>query len=108
MRNDLWRWSGFCALLLMASSAFAQKSKDKNTYDKAALATVLREAIVYVAADPGSQKVSLVTPGHEVVIVERSAPWVKVFANTDAQQEDVEDKPEFGDEAAPQPISGWI
>jgi hypothetical protein len=87
---------------------WAQKSKDKAGYDRAALSTVLHEAIVFVAADADSQRVSLVTPGHEVVIVERSAPWVKVFANTDAQQEDVEDKPEFGDEAAPQPVSGWI
>lgn len=85
---------------------WAQK-KDKAGYDRAARATVLHEAVVFVAADPESQKVSLVTPGHEVVVVERSGPWVKVFANTDVQ-DDVEDKPEFGDESAPQPASGWI
>jgi hypothetical protein len=84
----------------------AQK-KDKAGYDRTARAVVLHEAIVYVAADQDSQRVSLVTPGHEVVIVERSAPWVKVFANTDVE-DDQEDKPEFDDETAPQPASGWI
>jgi hypothetical protein len=108
MRNDWLRWSFLCvAVFLGCSALWAQKSKDKPGYDRAARATVLHDAVVYVAADPDSQKVSLVTPGHEVVIVERSAPWVKVFANTDVQ-EDTEDKPEFGDEAAPQPMSGWI
>jgi hypothetical protein len=94
------------ALLLGPTSLWGQK-KNAAGYDRAARATVLHDAIVYIAADPDSQKVSLVTPGHEVVVVERSGPWVKVFANTDVQ-EDVEDKPEFGDEAAPQPVSGWI
>jgi hypothetical protein len=109
MRICRLRWSVLGAVLLFFCPAvWAQKSKDKAGYDRAALSTVLHEAIVFVAADADSQRVSLVTPGHEVVIVERSAPWVKVFANTDAQQEDVEDKPEFGDEAAPQPVSGWI
>jgi hypothetical protein len=85
---------------------FAQK-KDKAGYDRAARAVVLHEAVVYVASDSDSQRVSLVTPGHEVVIVEKSAPWVKVFANTDVE-DDQEDKPEFGDETMPTPASGWI
>ena len=109
MRNEWLRMSaGTAALLLVCSAAGAQK-KNKNDagYDRAARATVLHEATVYVASDANSQKVSLVAPGHEVVVVERSSPWVKVFANTDVQ-EDPEDKPEFGDEAAPTPASGWI
>jgi hypothetical protein len=108
MRYERLRWSGVGLVLLLAGSIVWAQKKDKMQYDRAARATVLHEAVVYIAADPGSQKVSLVTPGHEVVIVERSGPWTKVFANTDAQQEDVEDKPEFGDDAAPQPVSGWI
>jgi hypothetical protein len=108
MRNDRLRWFVLgIAVLLGCSTVWAQKSKGKPGYDRAARATVLHEAVVYVASDLDSQKVSLVTPGHEVVIVERSGPWVKVFANTDIQ-EDTEDKPEFGDESAPQPVSGWI
>jgi hypothetical protein len=64
-----------------------------------------------VAADADSQKISLVTPGHEVVVVERSGPWVKVFANTDVGEdadEDNRDKPIFGDDANVTPASGWI
>jgi hypothetical protein len=46
-----------------------------------------------------------------VVVVERSAPWVKVFANTDVgddANEDDRNKPEFGDDANVTPASGWI
>ena len=107
MRIDRLRCLGGAVLLLLCSTVWAQKSKDKAGYDRTARATVLHEANVYVAADGESQRISLVTPGHEVVIVERSAPWVKVFANTDVE-DDQEDKPEFGDESAPQPASGWI
>jgi hypothetical protein len=94
-------------MLLIAPAALPQKSKNEAGYDRAARATVLHEANVYVAADANSQRLSLIAPGHEVVVVERSSPWVKVFANTDVQ-EDPEDKPEFGDDAAPTPSSGWI
>jgi hypothetical protein len=96
-----------CVVLLsICSAAFAQK-KDKAGYDRAARATVLHEAVVYVASDADSQRVSLVTPGHEVVVVERSKPWVKVFANTDVEDE-AENKPEFGDDENVTPASGWI
>jgi outer membrane protein assembly factor BamD (BamD/ComL family) len=85
--------------------------KRAEEYDKAARATVIHEANVYVAADADAQKISLVTPGHEVVIVERSGAWVKVFANTDvaddANEED-SNKPEFGEDANVTPASGWI
>ncbi|WP_260706399.1 protein phosphatase 2C domain-containing protein [Edaphobacter flagellatus] len=107
MRIDRLRWLVCTLFIVLCPLLQAQKTKDKAGYDRAARATVLHEAIVYVAADADSQKVSLVTPGHEVVIVERSTPWVKVFANTDVE-DDQEDKPEFGDESAPPPASGWI
>lgn len=85
--------------------------KKAQDYDKAARATLLHDANVYVAADADAQKVSLVTPGHEVVIVERSGPWVKVFANTDINDdanEDDRNKPEFSEDANVTPASGWI
>src|ERR1700722_17169043 len=87
----------------------AQKRAEE--YDKAARATVLHDANVYVAADAEAQKISLVTPGHEVVVMERTGPWVKVFANTDVQDdanEDDRNKPEFGEDANVTPASGWI
>src|SRR6266436_7449401 len=97
------------AMLLTTGSAVGQKAQ-KN-YDRAARATVLHDANVYVASDADAQKGSLVTPGHEVVVVERSAPWVKVFANTDVgddANEDDRNKPEFSDDANVTPASGWI
>src|SRR3977135_484959 len=99
------------AMALLAGSAVGQTRGQKQNYDKAARATVLHDANVYVAADADAQKVSLVTPGHEVVVGERSSPWVKVFANTDVGDEANEDdrnKPEFGDDANVTPASGWI
>jgi hypothetical protein len=112
----LWRCSAVGmagAMLLITGPAVAQTraQKQAQNYDKAARATVLHDANVYVAADADAQKVSLVTPGHEVVVIERSAPWVKVFANTDVgddANEDDRNKPEFGDDANVTPASGWI
>jgi outer membrane protein assembly factor BamD (BamD/ComL family) len=103
--------AGCAVLLVCCLPASAQKpKKDKRSgYDRSARATLLHEAIVYVAADPDSQRVSLVTPGHEVVIVERSGPWVKVFANTDVEDDPDEDsKPVFGEDENVTPASGWI
>ena len=100
-------------MLLVTSALFGQTKAQKQAgnYDKAARATVLHDANVYVAADADAQKISLVTPGHEVVIIERNGPWVKVFANTDINDdanEDDRNKPEFSDDANVTPASGWI
>lgn len=108
---ELWSRRFFCcALMVGCCSAVAQKApKDKAGYDRAARATVLHDANVYVSADADAQKISLVTPGHEVVVVERSGPWVKVFANTDvADDEDPDAKPDFGEDENVTPASGWI
>ncbi|MEO6983653.1 MAG: hypothetical protein ABI072_11150 [Edaphobacter sp.] len=101
------------ALLLATGVAGGQTKAQKQAagYDRAARATVLHEANVYIAADAGSQRISLVTPGHEVVVIQRSGAWVQVFANTDAGDEASEDDanmPEFGGEEAATPASGWI
>jgi len=87
-----------------------KKDKDKSGYDRSARATVLHQAIVYVTADNDAQHIALVTPGHEVVVVERNGPWVRVFANTDlADKTDDSDNPAFaGDEDNVTPASGWI
>ncbi|MEO6911670.1 MAG: hypothetical protein ABI158_12185 [Edaphobacter sp.] len=105
-RLALW---GIAALLLATGVAVGQKSKDRAAgYDRSARATVLHEANVYVSADVNAQKISLVTPGHEVVVIARSGPWVPVFANTDVEDTDDENKPEFADEDTVTPASGWI
>jgi outer membrane protein assembly factor BamD (BamD/ComL family) len=91
--------------------AMAQK-KPKDTlpgYDRAARATLVHPAIVYVAADDNAQHIAEVTPGHEVVVIERNGAWVRVFANTDAADEQADDqKPEFSTDQTVTPASGWI
>lgn len=106
-----WFKFGAAIILLLPPSGMAQK-KDKDNksgYDRSARATVLHQATVYVSADADAQHISLVTPGHEVVVVERNGPWVRVFANTDIgdRTEDSE-IPEFTDEDNVTPASGWI
>ncbi len=97
------------ALALASSTASAQVRSNIAGYDRAARATVVHDANVYLAADADSQKVSEVTPGHEVVVTERSGPWVKVFANTDTQDDaDSEAQPDFGGDDKATPASGWI
>jgi hypothetical protein len=109
MRNRYIKSVSVAAVMLsLVASGWSQKKpKDKAGYDRAARATLLHEAVVYVASDNDSQRVSLVTPGHEVVVIERSGPWVKVFANTDVE-DDAENKPEFSEDENITPASGWI
>jgi len=90
-------------------AALQKKDKDKSGYDRSARATVLHEAIVYVTADNDAQHIALVTPGHEVVVVERNGPWIRVFANTDiADRTDENNDPAFSDQDNVTPASGWI
>ncbi len=99
------------ALLLLTLPLCAQKKPKNNLsgYDKSARATVLHNALVYVGPDTSTQKIAEVTPGHELVIIDHSGPWVKVFANTDTpDQADPDSEPEIATDAEPTPASGWI
>lgn len=72
-------------------------------------AVILHTADVYVAPDGNSQHVSSVTPGHEIVVNEKSGPWVSIFANTDVQERsETDDEPEFSNDTSNIPRSGWI
>ncbi|HEY0263196.1 MAG TPA: SH3 domain-containing protein [Granulicella sp.] len=109
----LWRVVGCVAMAAVTSTATAQRGNNKDDkaagYDRAARATVVHEAIVYVSPDVNAQKVSTVLPGHEVVVVERSGPWVRVFANTDVEEKaDEADHPLVEEEENITPASGWI
>ncbi len=95
--------SAVCTALL--SSTLLAQAGQQHIGERA---TVLHIANVYVAPDASSQKVSEVSPGHEVVIVERSGPWIKIFANTDIEERQTDDEPEFSVEEAALPRSGWI
>lgn len=100
------------SVLLLATLPLCAQKKTKDNrsgYDKSARATILHDAIVYVDADDTSQKIAEVTPGHEVVIISRSGPWVRVFANTDTpDQGDPDIEPEFSTDDVPTPASGWV
>ena len=103
------RIAGIVSILVLTPLLASGQKKPKAGYDRAARATVLHSANVYVTADADAQKISLVTPGHEVVVIERTGPWVRVFANTDAQDDINEsDKPEFSSDDTVTPASGWI
>ncbi|HEX3569554.1 MAG TPA: hypothetical protein VHU44_01895 [Acidobacteriaceae bacterium] len=99
------------ALLLGSGAGHAQRKtkKDLAGYDRAARATVVHPAIVYIAAEDNASHISEVLPGHEVVVMEHNGSWVRVFANTDVSDEQGEgDKPEFSTDDNATPESGWI
>jgi hypothetical protein len=103
----------FLLVLLAASLAHAQISAPspddarKSGYEKSARATVIHSANVYVAADDTSQRIAVVNPGHEVVMIEKSGPWVRVFANTDTET-DSEEVPLMQQDQPVAVTSGWI
>jgi uncharacterized protein YcfJ len=59
---------------------------------------IIREAIIYVAPDPSSAKLSNVSRGREVAVVERSPGWANVVAT-------VETDP---DQETERNVTGWI
>ncbi len=71
-------------------------------------ATPLRITWLYIAPDTGSQKVDRVQIGREMVVAEKSGPWLRVYANTDIQEISEKDTPTFGRDETPPPISGWM
>jgi outer membrane protein assembly factor BamD (BamD/ComL family) len=100
-------------VLLLPPLLLGQKPRRNDNgsgYDRAARATVLHAANVYVSADSSAPPITTVTAGHEVVVMARNGPWVNVFANTDAKEDaDPDSEPEFKDPAEnPDPSSGWI
>jgi hypothetical protein len=94
----------FCAL-----PALAQKKPQQLEKPIAGpRATALRVSILYVAPDLTSQKLNRVQIGREMVVAEKSGPWLRVYANTDIELMREKDTPEFGTDETPPPISGWM
>jgi len=92
-----------CICLTLAATSFAADKPPSGP-----IATVLRDTSIFVQADTSSQRLDTITAGREMVIVEKNGPWLRVFANTDVQQNQAADAPVFGGDAATPPISGWI
>jgi hypothetical protein len=95
---------------LLCVSAFAEKKKDQIEKPMAGpRATALRVTWLYISPDPHSQKVDRVQEGREMVVAEKSGPWVRVYANTDIQEtQNDRDAPLIGSDETPPPISGWM
>ena len=96
-----------CVICVTSSLGLAQK-RTKAGYDLAARATVVHPTLVYLAPDDTSGKLAEVLPGHELVVIQHNGPWIKVFANTETPDSTNDEEPEFGEDSAPTPASGWI
>lgn len=97
------------SLALLSPALLLPRLGTAQTHTDGQQATPLHTANVYVAPDETSSQVTVMTPGHEVLIVERNGGWVKVFANIDVEREKHKDDPEFTDPADDaKPRSGWM
>jgi len=95
--------------LLCALPALAQKKPKQPEKPMAGpRATALRITFIYVAPDPGSQKLDRVQIGREMVVAEKNGPWMRVYANTDIEETQDKDTPLVGADEAPPPVSGWL
>ena len=72
-------------------------------------ATVLRITPLYISPGTGSQRIDRVQIGREMVVAEKSGTWVRVYANTDIEEQQSDrDTPMVGSDETPPPISGWM
>ena len=106
-----YRITSFLALCLVLAALplAAQKRKDQLQKPIAGpRATALQVTWLYVSAQANSQKVDRVQPGRELVVAEKSGDWLRVFANTDIEEEHSGDQPIFDTAEVTPPISGWM
>jgi hypothetical protein len=101
-----------CVLMLSALPSWCDQKPKKDNLQKPMAgprATALQVTWLYVAPDRGGQKVDRVQPGREMVVAEKSGPWIRVYANTDVQEVSEKDAPIIGaPQDIPPPISGWM
>lgn len=97
------------AFLLSTLAAAADKKNQQPVKPMAGpRAAALRVTWLYISPDKTSQKVDRVQPGRELVVAEKSGAWLRVFANTDIEEEHTSDQPVFGAAEVTPPISGWM
>jgi len=100
--------SALC-LFFSVLPATAQKKKDQMQKPMAGpRATALRVTWLYVSADLDAQKVGRVQIGREMVVAEKNGNWLRVYANTDSEEEHTSDAPIYDTTETPPPISGWM
>jgi hypothetical protein len=97
------------ALLCVSLPALADKKPQQQEKPMAGpRATALRVTWLYISPDRSSQKVDRVQIGREMVVAEKSGPWLRVYANTDLQEARQKDAPLIGTDEITPPISGWM
>lgn len=109
-RNPTFKTVVTAALMVcVAMGAYADKKKDQLVKPMAGpRATALRVTWLYISPDKTAQKVDRVQVGREMVIAEKSGPWIRVYANTDIEEEHTSDQPIFGASETPHlSLAGW-
>jgi len=100
------------AAMLLALCAVVSAAAEKKPYkpnQAGPRATSLRIVWLYVQPDLSSQKVAQIQIGREMVVLEKSGPWMNVEANTDVEEvSNDQDQPMIGSDNSPQPLSGWV
>ncbi len=101
----------FCLIMLWTPLPLGAQKPKKDDLQKPMAgprATALRVTWLYIAPDTGAQKVDRVQIGREMVVAEKSGPWLRVYANTDIEEVSEKDAPLIGQDETPPPISGWM
>jgi hypothetical protein len=98
------------AVLEAAWPASADKKPQQQVKPMAGpRATALRVTMLYITPSTGAQKVDKLQIGREIVVAEKSGAWMRVYINTDIEEQHSDkDEPWVGGDAATPPISGWI
>ena len=78
---------GSISKLFTATAVFAQTNAQTNApspdaarrsgYENSPRATIIHPANVYTSPDENAQRLDVVEPGHECVVLEKSGPWVR-------------------------------
>lgn len=95
------------AAVLVALPTFAQKLVKPMAGPRA---TALQITSLYVSPDTSAQRLDKVQIGRELVVAEKSGPWLRVYANTDVQEvaDSDPDAPMVGSDSLPPPLTGWV
>ena len=97
------------SLALAVAAAHADKRQQQVKPMAGPRATALRITWLYITASTGAEKVAKVQIGRELVVAEKSGPWMRVYANTDIEERHSDrDTPMVGEDEATPPISGWM
>ncbi len=98
------------ALACCAIPASADKKPEQQVKPMAGpRATALRITPLYISPSTNAQKVDRVQIGREMVVAEKSGAWMRVYANTDIEEQHSDkDEPMVGSDETTPPISGWI